>query len=143
MMQQPLLAGTLVKAGACRQGDASLIGRYQGSAPPVAEASPSRDWSATASVDGAKAVSITGLVALILGQRAYALDCADGQLAHATGKATPSGARPDTFVEVTVQTLVLVAVACVVEHWSHPTTALAFILVGEASSERRRRRSPL
>ena len=80
--------------------------------------------------DGAKAISITGLVGIILWQLAYALDCADGQLARATGRASSSGARLDTFVDLAVQTSVLVAIASVVEHWSHPPTALVVILVG-------------
>ena len=42
---------------------------------------------------GAKAISVTGLAGLVLWQFAYALDCADGQLARATGTTSPSGAR--------------------------------------------------
>jgi phosphatidylglycerophosphate synthase len=80
--------------------------------------------------DGAKAISVMGLAGLILWQLAYALDCADGQLARATGKVTPSGARLDTCVDFAVQTSVLVAVASVVEHWSHPAIALVVVLVG-------------
>ena len=80
--------------------------------------------------DGAEAMSIMGLAGVILWQLAYALDCADGQLARATGRASSSGARLDTFVDLAVQTSVLVAIASVVEHWSHPPTALVVILVG-------------
>ena len=80
--------------------------------------------------EGSKAISITGLVGIILWQLAYALDCADGQPARATGRTSPSGARLDTFVDLAVQTSVLVAIASVVEHWSHPPTALIVILVG-------------
>ena len=80
--------------------------------------------------DGAKAISVTGLVGIILWQLAYALDCADGQLARATGRTSASGARLDTFVDLAVQTSVLVAIASVVEQWSHPPTPLVVILVG-------------
>jgi phosphatidylglycerophosphate synthase len=80
--------------------------------------------------DRAQPVSVVGLIGLILWQFAYVFDCADGQLARATAKTTPSGARLDVFVDATVQTSVLVAVASVIEHWSHPATALVVIFAG-------------
>lgn len=80
--------------------------------------------------DHAQAISVAGLIGLILWQLAYVLDCADGQLARATARTTPSGARLDVLVDAAVQTSVLVAVASVIEHWSQPATALVVIFAG-------------
>ena len=44
-----------------------------------------------------------GLLALVAWQVAYAFDCADGQLARVTGKASPTGARLDILCDVAAQ----------------------------------------
>lgn len=77
----------------------------------------------------AHAVSVSGLVGLILWQLAYCFDCADGQLARATGKATPGGAFLDPLVDVFVQTSVLVAVTSVMTHFRHAPISLVVIFV--------------
>ncbi|GAB3151670.1 CDP-alcohol phosphatidyltransferase family protein [Micromonospora sonneratiae] len=46
---------------------------------------------------------VIGLVALIGWQVAYALDCADGQLARVTGRGSPAGARVDVLCDVAAQ----------------------------------------
>jgi phosphatidylglycerophosphate synthase len=51
---------------------------------------------------GAPAV-VTGLAVGLGWQLAYALDCADGQLARVTGRASASGARLDILCDVAVQ----------------------------------------
>lgn len=47
--------------------------------------------------------AVPGLVALLGWQLAYALDCADGQLARVTGQASPAGARLDILCDVAAQ----------------------------------------
>lgn len=44
-----------------------------------------------------------GLLALIGWQLAYAMDCADGQLARVTGQGSPAGARVDVLCDVATQ----------------------------------------
>ncbi|HEX6967660.1 MAG TPA: CDP-alcohol phosphatidyltransferase family protein [Micromonosporaceae bacterium] len=44
-----------------------------------------------------------GLVGLLGWQLAYALDCADGQLARVTGQGSPAGARVDVLCDVATQ----------------------------------------
>jgi phosphatidylglycerophosphate synthase len=52
-----------------------------------------------------------GVVALLGWQLAYGLDCADGQLARVTGRASPAGARLDVLCDLAVQIGVVTAVA--------------------------------
>jgi phosphatidylglycerophosphate synthase len=63
-------------------------------------------------------------VGVILWQVAYVFDCADGQVARATGKATPSGARLDVLVDVAVQSAMIAAVAEVSIRWSRAPVML-------------------
>ena len=51
---------------------------------------------------------------VLLWQVAYIFDCADGQLARATGKTSAYGGSVDTFVDVAVQISVVVAVSSVI-----------------------------
>ena len=51
---------------------------------------------------------------VVLWQAAYIFDCADGQLARATGKTSAYGGSVDTFVDVAVQISVVVAVSSVI-----------------------------
>jgi phosphatidylglycerophosphate synthase len=52
-----------------------------------------------------------GLLALAGWQIAYALDCADGQLARVTGQASPAGARVDVLCDVAAQIALVAALA--------------------------------
>ncbi|MBX6355225.1 MAG: CDP-alcohol phosphatidyltransferase family protein [Micromonosporaceae bacterium] len=54
-----------------------------------------------------------GLLALAGWQAAYALDCADGQLARVTGRASPAGARVDVLCDVAAQIALVTAVSAV------------------------------
>jgi phosphatidylglycerophosphate synthase len=54
---------------------------------------------------------LVGLGALVLWHLAYSLDCADGQLARVTGKASPAGARVDVLCDVALQIALVAAVA--------------------------------
>jgi phosphatidylglycerophosphate synthase len=52
-----------------------------------------------------------GLAALLAWQVAYALDCADGQLARVTGRTSTAGARVDIFCDVAAQIGLVTALA--------------------------------
>jgi phosphatidylglycerophosphate synthase len=52
-----------------------------------------------------------GTFGLVGWQVAYAFDCADGQLARATGRASPAGARLDVLCDLAVQVSLVAAVA--------------------------------
>jgi phosphatidylglycerophosphate synthase len=54
-----------------------------------------------------------GVIALLGWQIAYALDCADGQLARVTGQTSTAGGRLDILCDVAVQTGVVAALAAV------------------------------
>ena len=56
-----------------------------------------------------------GLLALIGWQLAYALDCADGQLARVTGQTSPAGARIDVLCDVAAQIALVAALAATAE----------------------------
>lgn len=56
---------------------------------------------------------VVGLVALVLWQVAYALDCSDGQLARVTGKGSTAGARVDILCDVALQVALVAAVSAV------------------------------
>lgn len=57
--------------------------------------------------------ALVGLVALVLWQLAYSLDCADGQLARVTGRSSPDGARVDVLADVGLQVSLVAAVGAV------------------------------
>lgn len=54
-----------------------------------------------------------GLVALVGWQVAYALDCADGQLARVTGQGSAAGARVDVLCDVAAQIALVTALGAV------------------------------
>ncbi|XTZ13285.1 CDP-alcohol phosphatidyltransferase family protein [Micromonospora echinospora] len=54
-----------------------------------------------------------GLVALVGWQVAYALDCADGQLARVTGQGSAAGARVDVLCDVAAQIALVTALGTV------------------------------
>ena len=56
-----------------------------------------------------------GLLALVGWQLAYALDCADGQLARVTGQTSAAGARTDVLCDVAAQIALVAALAATAE----------------------------
>lgn len=68
---------------------------------------------APAMADGVVPAVAVGLVALLLWQLAYSLDCADGQLARVTGQASPAGKRIDILCDVALQISLVAAVSTV------------------------------
>ena len=77
-------------------------------------------------------VAWVGLVAWHL---AYSLDCADGQLARATGRTSPAGGRLDVLCDLGVQVGVVTAVSAVAVHaspgmpaWLPPVFAGAWLV---------------
>jgi phosphatidylglycerophosphate synthase len=58
-----------------------------------------------------------GIVALLAWQLAYSLDCADGQLARVTRRASPAGGRVDILADVAQQISLVVAVSSVAESY--------------------------
>nr|WP_240947756.1 CDP-alcohol phosphatidyltransferase family protein [Planosporangium mesophilum] len=77
--------------------------------------------AAPAMAGGRVSALLIGLVALVLWQLAYSLDCADGQLARVTGQASPAGARLDILCDVALQ-IALVAAVASVAHAYDPDT---------------------
>lgn len=65
-----------------------------------------------------------GLLALLFWQLAYILDCADGQIARATGKTSSFGARVDILVDFLVQITVISALMTVLAQRVNPPVAL-------------------
>lgn len=66
--------------------------------------------TAGAVAHGSLPAAAVGLPALLAWQVAYALDCADGQLARVTGTASPAGARVDVLADVALQVTLVAAV---------------------------------
>jgi phosphatidylglycerophosphate synthase len=56
---------------------------------------------------------VVGLIGLVIWQLAYSFDCADGQLARVTGRASPAGGRADVLCDVALQIALVAAVATV------------------------------
>jgi phosphatidylglycerophosphate synthase len=56
-----------------------------------------------------------GLAALAVWHLAYALDCADGQLARVTGRTSPAGKRIDILCDVALQISLVASVVAVAE----------------------------
>jgi phosphatidylglycerophosphate synthase len=59
---------------------------------------------------GTEPAWVGGLIALVGWQVAYALDCADGQLARVTGQGNPAGARVDVLCDVAAQIALVTAI---------------------------------
>jgi phosphatidylglycerophosphate synthase len=70
---------------------------------------------------------VVGLVALLGWQLAYALDCADGQLARVTGQGSAAGARVDVLCDVAAQIALVTALSAtaVAQPPSAPTWLVA------------------
>ncbi|MBO4159341.1 CDP-alcohol phosphatidyltransferase family protein [Micromonospora antibiotica] len=76
---------------------------------------------------GAVPAWLVGLVALVGWQVAYALDCADGQLARVTGQGSAAGARVDVLCDVAAQIALVAALSAtaVAQRPSTPTWLIA------------------
>ncbi|MFF5175566.1 CDP-alcohol phosphatidyltransferase family protein [Micromonospora sp. NPDC000089] len=68
-----------------------------------------------------------GLGALVGWQLAYALDCADGQLARVTGQGSAAGARVDVLCDVAAQ-IALVAALAATAMAQHPATPIWLVV---------------
>ncbi|MGH3629445.1 MAG: CDP-alcohol phosphatidyltransferase family protein [Sciscionella sp.] len=77
-----------------------------------------------AQVDHAHQLWLPGLVAFVLWQLAYVLDCADGQVARVTGKKSDFGARVDVLVDFLVQAAIICSLITVIARWSDAPVAL-------------------
>ena len=77
-----------------------------------------------AQVDHAHPLWLPGLVAFVLWQLAYVLDCADGQVARATGKQSDFGARVDVLVDFFVHGAIICSLITVIARWSDAPAAL-------------------
>ena len=73
------------------------------------------------------------VVGVVLWQVAYIFDCADGQVARATGKTSAYGESVDVFVDVAVQISVVVAVSSVMLS-RHEISGLLVVLFASAWS---------
>ena len=65
--------------------------------------------------DGRVPFLTIGLLALVGWQAAYALDCADGQLARVTGQTSAAGARVDILCDVAAQIALVAALSATAE----------------------------
>ena len=88
-------------------------------------------WWATSSVRPGSAL-VAGLAAGLGWQIAYALDCADGQLARVTGRTSNAGARLDILSDVAVQISVVAALCAVTASWTPATPAWLYALFAGA-----------
>jgi phosphatidylglycerophosphate synthase len=72
---------------------------------------------------------LVGVLAFLVWHVAYALDCADGQLARVAGSGSAAGARVDVLVDVAVQISLVAAVASVAmaQQWGTPATWLVAV----------------
>jgi phosphatidylglycerophosphate synthase len=77
-----------------------------------------------AEVDQAHQLWLPGLIAFVLWQLAYVLDCADGQVARATGKQSDFGARVDVLVDFLIHGAIICSLVTVIARWSDPPAAL-------------------
>lgn len=77
-----------------------------------------------AGTDQAHSWWVPGIMAFVLWQLAYVLDCADGQVARATGKRSDFGARVDVLVDFSVQISILCALVSVISRFSGTSPVL-------------------
>ncbi|MGH3742220.1 MAG: CDP-alcohol phosphatidyltransferase family protein, partial [Micromonosporaceae bacterium] len=73
-----------------------------------------------------------GLAALIAWQLAYAIDCADGQLARVTKQTSSAGARADVLADVAVQIALVTALAAAAAAYRPDTPAWLLALFAGA-----------
>ncbi len=81
---------------------------------------------------GAVPALAVGLAALVGWQLGYSLDCADGQLARVTGRASPAGKRVDILADVAQQIALVAAVAAVAR--AYAPDAPAWLVAGFAGT---------
>lgn len=82
--------------------------------------------SITVALNADHVTPLGGILALLGWQIAYAMDCADGQLARVTGKTSPSGARVDVLCDVASHIALVAALVLV----ARPPLALAAVFAG-------------
>jgi phosphatidylglycerophosphate synthase len=82
--------------------------------------------------DGTLPAWPVGLLALVGWQAAYALDCADGQLARVTRRTSPAGARIDVLCDVAAQIALVSALATTAKAQAPHTPA--WLLAGFAGT---------
>jgi phosphatidylglycerophosphate synthase len=83
----------------------------------------------TAGADRADRLWVPGWLALACWQLGYVLDCADGQLARATGKKSDFGARVDVLVDFAVKISIVVAIVAVAAQFSDPPVILLALFI--------------
>jgi phosphatidylglycerophosphate synthase len=101
-----------------RIGAFMAVAAHRAKLPPTALTLANLILGLTAAVliigtQGRLPAAVVGLIALVLWQVAYSLDCADGQLARVTGQGSPAGARVDVLCDVALQIALVAAVASV------------------------------
>jgi phosphatidylglycerophosphate synthase len=114
--------------------------------------------AAPSTTAGAVPALVAGVAVGLAWQLAYALDCADGQLARVTGTASANGARLDILCDVAVQISVVAAICSVAAAHAPRTPAWQYAIFagtwmvnlvtsvlagGPASASLLRSRSPL
>lgn len=82
--------------------------------------------------DGDVSAVVVGLASLAAWQLAYSFDCADGQLARVTGRASPAGKRVDILADVALQISIVAALAAVAH--AYTPGAPAWLLAGFAGT---------
>lgn len=82
--------------------------------------------------DGDVPAPVVGLAALLVWQLAYSFDCADGQLARVTGRASPAGKRVDILADVALQISIVMALAAIAH--AYTPHAPAWLLAGFAGT---------
>jgi phosphatidylglycerophosphate synthase len=113
------------------------VAAHRGKLPPTALTLTNLILGLTAAVlvigtSDRLAAPVVGLVALVLWHIAYALDCADGQLARVTGTGSPAGARVDVLCDVALQIALVAAVASVAAQ--HDPTPPAWLVAAFAGA---------
>lgn len=113
--------GLFSEAVSQRIGAASAVAAHRLGLPPTALSVANLVLGLTVSVGvvvlagpvaaGAVPAWVVGLLALVGWQIAYALDCADGQLARVTGQGSPAGARLDVLCDVAAQIALVTALS--------------------------------
>jgi phosphatidylglycerophosphate synthase len=101
-----------------RIGAQFAVAAHRAKLPPTALTLTNLILGLTAAVlvagtHGRLAAPVIGLIALVLWHIAYALDCADGQLARVTGTGSAAGARVDVLCDVALQVALVAAMSAV------------------------------
>ena len=86
--------------------------------------------AAPAMAGGRVSPVLIGLLALVVWQFAYSLDCADGQLARVTGRTSDAGMRIDIYADIAQQTAVTAATASVAKAYAPGTPTWLVVAFG-------------